>query len=271
MMDEWPIIEKKVRSMNQVFAPAEMGAGKVQVKEEQEEEEFGDTFDWGEDGESTPVPDLSVDEDVVQLSPHEWAVYSALDGEKSVQEVCYLSPLNEFGTCRTLYDLLSRNLIVEVGAKKATGDEPVTAAPKPESHLFLSGLGTLVLCLLLVGSLLTFWMNPFAPLGLLFQSGTPASSILADTSRLRLQRLDYAIQVYALQNGSLPESLATLEGDGFLSHQDTRDPWGKDYTYQPSGGEYTLTGFDSEGQVDPDLIILGAAPQVAARQTPGDS
>lgn len=261
MMDEWPIIEKKIRSMDQVFTRVEMDTDKVQLKKETEDDDLDGTFDWEEQGEGA-TPEIAHVEDVIQLSKHEWAVYQALDGKLPVREICFRSPLNEFGTCRTLYDLVSRTLISEVQSAKKSGEESVSPVLVRESHALLSRVGSFALMVVFLVSILTFWNNPYSPLTSLFKSGTPASSIGGDISRLRLQRIDYSIQVYTLQYGTLPPHLSALQSQGFVSDTDLHDPWGAAYTYQPAESEYTLTGFDAEGQVDPDLIIFRDAGQV---------
>jgi len=259
MIDEWPIIEKKIRSFDMVFEKAEVGEEGIRIKED-EDDLLGDDFDLGLDLDepSKEEEEEEEEEGVISLSSVEAEIYELVNGSRTVREITYRSSRNEFVTCRTLYDLLGRNLIAEVRKKKPAAADTVQApvAVPRDRHPFLAALGYLFFLGVALVSLATFWMNPVNPINWFNKPHEPVTLLGEDITRIRLERLDYAVQVYELQYGALPGSLEDLVEKRFVSPRAILDPWGRTYTYRPGeDGDYLLIGTDSEGQADPDLII----------------
>src|SRR4029077_18588298 len=124
MVDEWPIIEKKIPSMDIVFKPAvdpnsiEVGGGA--------EEEMGGSSKRSAASSSNKI----------RLTPEEERIFRKVDGAQTVQAIIDSVGMSEFDTCRILFDLLNRNLVTTVGrgATKQTeaiseGDGVASSAP----------------------------------------------------------------------------------------------------------------------------------------------
>ena len=101
MVDEWPIIEKKIPSMDIVFRTA-VDPGTIEVA-------VADA-DPGDAKHSAASASNKI-----RLSREEERVFRKVDGTRTVQGIVDSSGLAEFDTCRILFDLLNRNLISTVG------------------------------------------------------------------------------------------------------------------------------------------------------------
>src|SRR4029079_3595404 len=100
MVDEWPIIEKKIPSMDIVFRtvvdPALIEVGSAD----------------GEEGATKRSAASSSNK--IRLTPEEERIFRKVDGTRTVQGIIDSTGLGEFDTCRILFDLLNRNLVSTV-------------------------------------------------------------------------------------------------------------------------------------------------------------
>jgi hypothetical protein len=250
MVDEWPIIEKKIRSFDMVFEKVPLSV-EISVKEPEEGEDLDAALDEG----LGLVEAHREAEAGVHLTREEMEIYRLVDGRLTVREITYRSRLNEFSTCKTLYDLLSRNLIQEAGKAAArpahAAAAPVAARPRAESHPVVRVVGYLVILALTVVSVANLHRPPWN-----LDAWLPLPTLLVDASRTRMERIDYSLQLYRLYRGSFPAELGSLAQEGLLSERDILDPWGQRYEYEPEeGGGYLLLGRDGQGQGLPELLI----------------
>ena len=238
ILDEWPMIEKAIRSTSTVFKRAN-----VEIA-------------------AAPVPGAAPEGEEaargVTLSDQERQVHGAVDGRRTVQEIVDRSTLGEFETCRILYELINRQLIEEV---KTSGPR-VAAAPVPaptrEASPILLGVGYLLL-IVVAGSALVFrartLVKPGSDAVRVRSALTPfirpedLTSIQEAIDRVRLQRIDFALQVYYLDTREYPPDLGPLVGSNLLGPGWIIDPWGKPYRYELLGTGYHLEG--SSGSVEP--------------------
>ena len=253
MIDEWPIIEKRIRSFDMVFEKVDLG---VEVKIEEEAAEGhsildDDDVDFGLTGEKT-------EEAVTQgitLTAHEGRVYNLVDGKQAVQDIIYKARLSEFETCKTLYDLTTRSLVREVAAPgKAKAAPRVVKEAHPSAAVALLGYA-----IVLVLSGFSLWImpkNPVSVVGWMIRPESDVQRFRKDWSKGRLTRVDYALQVFSLLNrGMPPPDLDTLLREGLLREGEDRDPWGRRYQYRNSAQGYTLEGLDARGDASPELRI----------------
>src|SRR5262245_22441028 len=168
----------------------------------------------------------------VTLSDTERLVYGIVDGKRPVQEIVDRSAYSEFETCRTMYELISRQLLEEVRvAAPARGAAPVAAAAtaakrgRSQGAPILLGFAAMILVVAAGGALL--WrLLPQIPRfvsgqGLVvtlepFLGRADEQRLTTALSRSRLQRVDGAIQVYYLLNRGFPADLNYLVNEGFL-------------------------------------------------------
>src|SRR6266536_2301890 len=106
MLDEWPIIEKKIPSMDIVFKPA-VDPNSIEVGSGAEEALGGPGAE--------PKRSAASSSNKIRLTPEEERIFRKVDGSRTVQAIIDSVGMSEFDTCRTLFDLLNRNLITTVG------------------------------------------------------------------------------------------------------------------------------------------------------------
>jgi hypothetical protein len=244
MIDEWPIIERRIRSAALVFkkTPAAV-ALEVPV-------ECLVTADMDFGFGAATAEDHGGSDGGIRLSPEEQDVLRMVDGRANVQEIVDRSALGEFDTYRVLYELLNRQLVEEVRAASAAG---VVAGVGRGAMILEKGLPIVVLALAAL-SLLTIPGNPFTPWNIAAKAGE-TDLLRSYASRSRLERIEHALQLFYLDLGGLPDGLESLVPAGYLRDQDLRDPWGRPYAFQLGSGGYRLSGRDSSGGESEDLTL----------------
>lgn len=228
MVDEWPIIEKKIPTMDIVFRPA-IEASQI-------------TSGEGEGGEEGGRPASSK----ISLTPEEERVFRRVDGTRTVQGVIDASGLGDFDTCRILFDLLNRNLVTTAGkgvAAKASEAGPIVVTSPGPGYAALAVAGVLAL----VGLFLHL-SAPFGVLGFRPLLGSVAEEVRRDVGRSRLERLDTSLGAHRLAKGSLPSKLEDLATQGLLDRRHLVDPWSRAYKYALTQGGYRLSAVDAKGQ-----------------------
>ena len=262
MIDEWPIIEKRIRSYDMVFRKKLNDQEIVVVGSE-------DADEVNFDGEAPAKKRKGAASDKIRISGEEKAVYDQVDGTVRVGDIVEGSRLSEFDTVKALYELLTRDLIEEVRGKSAAAvieqATPLDEGEVAETPVPLPLVAVLALVALL--SVATSFKNPlnsFRPLG-------PArASSVADTKKAismeRIQQLGEAIEKYSLINGRLPSRVQDLT-PFFASAALLQDPWGNAYKYLQQPSRYLVIGFTPDGRADTDLFLSRAIDAVPTSST----
>ncbi len=241
MMDEWPILERRIKSPSVVFRKSAAG-GALDVP-------LTSVVDSDLELSLQDAPEQAHDEQAIRLTPEERDVLHMVDGHASVQDIADMSALAEFDLYRILVDLQNRNLIEVVEA-------PVSIAPGPTS-----AVGRKVVAITLhaivfavaAASVATLSTNPFTPWRLLAHSPETAR-LQTFASRNRLERVEEALHAYYLDHGTMPERLEAMVSAGYLSHDDTVDPWGHPYGYRLDSAGYQIVG-RSSGPGAEEIVI----------------
>lgn len=255
MLDEWPIIEKKIPDRSAVYVPTK-AAEKVEVAPEEELEELIE-FEF----EQAPLPqDESAAPASIRVTPLEHHVLQLLNGVNTVDDVVRLSMYGEFDTCKALYTLLNRGL-----ARKASRAELTQAqATLSQQELPMAGerVGIpwllAVLAPLLLASQFLATKNPancfFGP------TPTPWSHLQEAASFLRLWGLAETLHGVSQLTGSYPDSLSELTQQGFLTADQLHDPWRQPYRYVLRERSLTLAGDGPQRRPSPNLVIVQSLP-----------
>ena len=260
MIDEWPIIEKRIRSYDLVFRKKLTSQEIVVVGAEE-----ADEIDF--DG-SPARKRKGAASDKIRISEEEKSIYDLVDGSRTVGDIVEVSRFAEFDTNKALYELLTRDLIEEVrGQSTAAVTEQV---PLDETEVAETPV-PLPLVALLAGlalfSVATSFKNPlnnFAPFG------RTASSVAATKKAVSLQRIQAigrAIDAYNVTNNRLPQRLQELT-PSYLSPSVLIDPWGNAYKYLQRPEKYLVIGFAADGKADTDLFLSHAIDAGPATPTP---
>lgn len=243
MIDEWPILERRIKSPKLVFRKTEAGAAlDVPIASLLDADiDFGFQKDAGSESPA------------IKLSPEERDVLHMVDGTSTVQDLVDTSPLGEFDVYRVLYELISRSLIEEVRVFAVAG-----VAPQEEVRgRWLSlALQVVVLALAAFG-VVTVRSNPLTPWHHV-ESGAETVLLKTYASRSRVERAETAVQTYYLEHGALPDSLGRLAAEGLLSQGDIVDPWGRPYAFRADASGFEIAGRGPNGEDRDDLIARHA-------------
>jgi hypothetical protein len=253
MIDEWPIVEKVVWSLDIVYQKVPVAQPVIPAEDE----------DTVEDVEDSSLGRRAREKrlDPIRVSRAEWSVYELVDGRRTVGEINEVAFLSEFEGCKAFFDLLSRGLIEESAPRPEelppealVAEVPAVARParRPLDVALLAGLGLALL------ALIAFKFQSHNPLNLL--TLPPRRIQLADgfkksLSLLRLRRVAEGVDSYTLLFGRLPETVEALVTSHILAPADLKDPWGATYRYIVQDEKFYLVGFNPLGQTDPDLLF----------------
>lgn len=236
MIDEWPILERRIKSPAMIFKQTAAGAAlDVPVASLLDADiDFG-FQDAPESGGKAKAE--------IRISPDERDILRSVDGRSSVQDIVDVSALAEFDVYRLLFELLNRNLIEEVVLTPVAGIAPSAVV---RSRWGSAVLQAIVLVIALAGAL-SLRENPLTPWRLVDQSHE-TEILKTYASRNRLERVEQALQAYYLDRGGMPDSLETLSRAGFLSPNDAVDPWGRPYAYRLDSSAYELSAQGPGGE-----------------------
>lgn len=245
MIDEWPVIERKITSFAMVFERVGLETGQEplidDVRAEEPEDGGDDDFDliFGGDEKSAGSEPSSG----IRLSREEGLVYQQVDGKRSVQELVERIMLSEFEICRALYDLLNRNLVVSVQPQKKRSKGKPTKSGSPALAAASSKLAPVI-----VGAVAVIvqglGMTSLNPLNLLAGRSVRHERLEAlrqASAVTRLQRVAEAIDLYVLMKDTPLSAAADLVASGLLTEADLQDPWGRPIQVEITGERARLS------------------------------
>lgn len=260
MIDEWPIIEKRIRSYDMVFRKKPAGQEIVVVTEED-----SDDVDF----DSAPVDKPKKrGGDQIRISAQEKSIFDLVNGKATVGDIIESSRFSEFDTAKALYELASRDLIEEVRASRPAAEAQAVGETAPTEIPRALPLPLIVLLVLIAAaSLATGIRNP-ANVFTSVVGPNPVTSVRKAISLQRIETIGDAIEAYSAANGRLPAQLADLE-PAFLSGGYLRDPWGHEYKYIQRPEKYLVIGFHPDGKPDTDLFLThGLLPTPSGERRP---
>lgn len=264
MMDEWPIIEKRIRSYDMVFRKKLIDQEIVVVGADE-----ADEIDFDGDAPAARRRKGAAS-DKIRISQEEKAIYDMVDGTVPVREIVELSKVPEFDTAKALYELLTRDLIEEVkGSAAAAVIEQATPLDETEVAETPVPLPLVAaLALVAIVSLATSFRNPLNSLRpIAANRGSSVTEARKAISVQRIQQLGDAIEAYNVVNGRLPARLQDLV-PAYVTPAMLQDPWGNPYRYLQQPSRYIIAG-SVAGHTDTDLFLAhaidaGAAPSATA-------
>jgi uncharacterized protein DUF4388 len=270
MMDEWPIIEKRIRSYDMVFK-----------KKAQEQEimvvhaDEADEVDFDHDSDAARKRKSGAAADKIRISEEEKSVFDLVDGTMKVSDIVEVSRLSEFDTNKALYELLTRDLIEEVrgktAAKTTTQATPVDETEVAETPVPLPLV--IFLTALAIASVVTSVKNPLNKFSPFIGRASAVVSMQKAISLQRIEAIGQAIERYNTVNGRMPGRLQDLT-PFFISESLLSDPWGNAYKYLQRPERYLVIGFTPDGKADTDLFLsrmIDLGPTTPAATTRPDS
>jgi len=253
MVDEWPIIERRIPSMASVFKRV-VDPSQVQAKGGQEENPEGLDGILGSMGSSGGSGKLA-------LSGDELLVFNAVDGKRSCQQIVESTPLHDFAVCRTLLDLMDRDVVAltdvkgSAGTMKAGGDTGGAA-------------GKAFMAVALVAALFGVYRNLTAPFGVfgLPPLVQPAVNTALETRlRERLELADARIRGFRLAYGRLPASMDELVSEGLATKASAE---GVQLTASAHGYQVEMGGPDGPVRIERAFLLKEAPALPSPSPTP---
>jgi hypothetical protein len=251
IIDEWPMLEKKVGSAASVFRRAP-GVENLNVVT----------------GQKNPP------EGTLSVSRPEAETWRWVDGRRSVGDIMERAFLSDFEVLRGTVDLLARNLIergrVEEehpAALPEAQEVPVAAAPTSGRAIGLWGALALL-------AALSLYLIPRNPANVLLRPPgdmRETADLLKAISLNRAVSIERAVRIYYDSSGRYPRSLEDLVVAGVLEEDELRDPYGRFYRYilRAEDGKFGLYGRNAAGQIDLDLSLeRSLAPVSELRPAP---
>jgi hypothetical protein len=246
MIDEWPIIEKRIRTYDMVFRKKLTDQEIVVVgAEDVDEIDFDGRARKRKGGFS----------DTIRISQEEKSIYDMVDGTMSVGDIVEVARFAEFDTVKSLYELLTRDLIEEVRGASAEAvlqmNTPVDEIEVAETPVPLPLV--LILVVLAIASLVTSIRNPLNSLAPLRGGLSSFTATRKAVSLQRIQAIGQALEKFNDTQGRLPTQLSEL-APHYISATMLRDPWGNAYKYLQSSNRY-LYIVSGVGKSDNDLFL----------------
>lgn len=255
MLDEWPIIEKKIPDRSAVYVPTK-AAEKVEVAPEEDLEELIE-FEF----EQAPLPQADTTATAtIRVTPVEHHVLQLLSGRNSVDDVVRASMYGEFETCKALYTLLNRGLIRRASRAELAEAQAAAAVEEVRIAGATAGIPWLVLVFapLLLVSLFLATKNPANTL--LGPGASPLPRLGEGASFVRLWGLVQILHGTSQLTGSYPDSLAELVQQGLVDSRALHDPWGQPYRFLLREHSLLVAGDGPGRRPNPNLVIVQALP-----------
>jgi hypothetical protein len=240
MVDEWPIIEKKIPSFNIVFRPVvdpsliEVGVGTAA------------------DGSGAERRSGVTATGRIRLTPEEERVFRKVDGVRPVQAIIDGTGTGEFEVCRVLFDFVNRNLIAPSGKGEVLALEQQEAGVASSIPGYV--VAALVVALAGVG-LLVQRGSPFAVSGLSPALSRSYEVAVEEATWSRLLRLQRAAEAWRASHGAPPSTLEELVTAGLVDRSGLKDPRGRPFHYERGGDGYLLSAVDDAGRSRPDATL----------------
>jgi len=240
MVDEWPIIEKKIPSMDIVFRAA-VDPKMIEVKREGDEEHGG--------GKGAAPSNK------IRMSKDEENIFRKVDGTRTVQAIIDSTGLSDFEVCRILFDFLNRNLVAPVGRGGAQKDMAAGAGAPARVASPAIGYGLMIASAAL--SALGLFVQLGTPFGIVTRPPLIKANVLLDgVSHARLERLDRSLVAFHLVYGVAPSGLQDLVTEGLVDRSYLADPWSRPYHYETTEKGYVLQAVDEHGKKVPGSLIV---------------
>jgi len=250
IVDEWPLVERKVGAVTTVYRRAP-GV---------------ETLNLVANQKNAPEGTLSV-------SRPEAETWRWIDGRRSVGDIMERAFLSDFEVLKGTADLASRNLI-EIG--RVEEEQPVVAPEPqaPQAPSVSSGRSLGLWAALLVLAAASAYLIPRNPANLLLRPTgeiREAADLAKAISLNRAVAIERAVRISYDASGRYPRGLEDLVVAGILDEDALRDPYGRFYRYilRAEDGKFGLYGRNATGQIDLDLSLeRSLAPVSELRPAP---
>ncbi|MEW5855196.1 MAG: DUF4388 domain-containing protein [Myxococcota bacterium] len=248
MVDEWPMIRKKVSSYGMTFRVLKQLPEAAKKKDAPAGEQdflagIDDAFGAMESGS-----DKKDDDDDGPIGPPERKIFALVQPGRDVQKLIDLSRLGEFETCKAISNLVSQGYLEAIAAAQTPGAglaEGGALEPPKKMEVSLGRwlprvLGAMTGAAALV---VAAWIMDVTPASLHREDRIKSYTedvALAHLAQLSRERIERALEVYRLQNGTYPETLQQLVDRTLLTEAELRQPFERPFSYSRRADGYVL-------------------------------
>jgi hypothetical protein len=231
-LDEWPPIEKKIPSLQVVFA---------QVPEKRAEiEQASVPSAPAKSTEDDPFADLDPEPEG-RFSAHEINVYHAVDGSHDVSGLIDVLQIGEFEVCKALANLLNAGLIVPLNVSSTVAEAERPAVLASLTRYLSLTLRWAVNLALIVGMTVppaSFVWKERERIAELVRAemGPPKVVLLAN----QVKGLRELVEMWKAENGTFPKSLFDPLTRYGAAAWPLDDPWGRPWAYDANSGSVGL-------------------------------
>ncbi len=255
-VDEWPIIEKRIPSLEMSFRQL-VPKDKIKVRQGGGEDRPGLESTLGALGGDTSSGGPASQKDNLILNEIEAKIYLLVDPKNSIDAIVDMTGMSDFDVCRIMFDFLDRNLIApaEQRAPMERG-VPLEGTIEAEAPV-TAGKGTLLLAVVVLMTLAGLILSGLAPFRVpgraaVFSMG--GQELERGVSLARLQKLDFALRAFFLTFAARPDSLGVLVRERLVEAEDLRDAYGVPFVYDRRADSVTLFAVSETG--DPYLTYI---------------
>jgi hypothetical protein len=241
MVDEWPIIEKKIPSFDIVFRPV-VDPSLIEVRS-----------GAGPDASQAEARAVATSTGRIRLGADEERVFRRVDGVRTVQAIIDATGSGEFEVCRTLFDFLNRNLIAPAGRGSAARAEELEPAGEG-SALPGYAVAALVSVLALAG-LAVQLRAPFAVTGLGPVLPGTRDVVRDGVLSARLARIERAVEAWRATHARPPAALDELVEAGLVERAWLVDPWSRPILYEADARGYVLRASEESAGGRPGTVL----------------
>ena len=254
MVDEWPIIERKIPSMSAVFKRV-VDLSQVQAKGGgggADDELDGILSGMGGTGGGGGGK--------LSLSGDELIVFNAVDGKKSCQQIVESTPLHDFAVCRALLDLMDRDVVALTDVKGS--------APKSKAGDSGGAMGKAFMAVAMAVALFGVYRNltsPFGVFGLPPLVQPAVDTALETRLREKLELADARVRGFRLAQGRMPSSMDDLVAEGLATRASIE---GVELTVSARGYRLQLPGPAGAVAIERTFAVREPPPPPPASPTP---
>lgn len=246
-VDEWPIIEKRIPSLEMVFRPL-VPKNQIKVGEGRAAEDvsLGSALNAG-----NPAGRSAGGQSEVVLSDIEARIYGLLDGKTSLATIVDMTGLSDFDVCRILFDFIDRRLAAPAGQQQGSRAAPAAVpAAVPQAAPGATPALAVIIVAALAGLFLSFRGSPFRIPGLASDFAAERADLERGLSLGRMQRVDAALRVYYLTNGAFPTTLDDLVNARpvLVQPQELRDAQDLSFAYRVTPPLIQLSAVTESGE-----------------------
>lgn len=254
MIDEWPLLERKVPSLNIIYRKTgkSLQKDKIEGKNLTADDLFGDNDDFSDLFSGTKIDKTDGD-----LEAEEERVFRFVDGKRTVKDIMLDAQMTDFDVCHALSSVLEKGMIEPLDQFKIDHKAQWVDSRKKVETKF--PLAKVLLPIMISAMILSIVMMNFISLNLIVPSYQDKNDIINSNresiSLNKIKRIASAIEQYRLTTGNNPTQLNDLINEGLISEKALIDPWGNQYSFKIDKNTFMISGRDHKGS---DTLIYQA-------------